>query len=585
MAQWRGIVGRGFRAEEFKSYVATLTFTDWRPQFAVVHNTSEPRLMQWHSHPGEVRMRNLESYYRDQQKWSGGPHLFVADDLIWVFSPLTGPGVHTPSWNSISWGIEMVGEYDEEAFGNGVRDNVVEALAAMHLWRGIDPETIRFHKEDPKTTHTHCPGSNVDKADLIKRVRARMSGGAKGEHRPQDNYLQIGAKITKARRKKSGGIRRAVAVSAKVGRYELRNLMLASDPALQAVAATDAVLARPLVSQRVDGIATIQKALNQLASADEKLSAINLGEDDRYLGFFGGQTEQAVRAFQQGAGLEPDGKIGDDTLCALDNALEDLTKPKRGAKKTRAPKKVAGRKKPKVKAGPVKLPATAPDGYAFPAEDHELLQNVSLAKTKVVGANYREKFARMDQAGASDDPSRCKTLLRFDDGTIFFDAKMAICTDGSPRGDKIDLSGQTETAHTLADGKPFNAETIPYVVLPMPDKKTGENFLADMGLKKGDLAMVIYCGGRCGAILAELGPVAKIGETSVRTHELLPVPSPWKTPQKLRITNVSVPESVLYFIFPNTSGLTRRLTSADVPTEVGRLAEIQFQAFAGIAGG
>jgi hypothetical protein len=114
MSNWKGIIGRGFRPQEFKDYVGTLSFGDWRPQFIVLHNTSAPKLSQWHSHPGEERMRNLEAYYRDEQGWSAGPHLFVADDLIWAFTPLTTSGVHSPSWNAISWGIEMVGEYEEE---------------------------------------------------------------------------------------------------------------------------------------------------------------------------------------------------------------------------------------------------------------------------------------------------------------------------------------------------------------------------------------------------------------------------------------------------------------------------------------
>ena len=44
-------------------------------------------------------MRNLEAYYRDEQDWSAGPHLFVADDLIWVFTPLRTSWVHSPSWD------------------------------------------------------------------------------------------------------------------------------------------------------------------------------------------------------------------------------------------------------------------------------------------------------------------------------------------------------------------------------------------------------------------------------------------------------------------------------------------------------
>ena len=197
MSTWKGIVGRGFRPQDFVDYVGSLSFTDWRPQFVVLHNTAAPTLSQWHSHPGEVRMRNLEAYYRDQQKWSAGPHLFIADDLIWVFTPLTTSGVHSPSWNAVSWGVEMVGDYNVEPFNAGVRENTVDALAVLHRWRGLEPQTLRFHKEDPKTTHKDCPGSNVDKANLIQRVTERLAGATDGEHVPSHDYLTMGAAALK----------------------------------------------------------------------------------------------------------------------------------------------------------------------------------------------------------------------------------------------------------------------------------------------------------------------------------------------------------------------------------------------------
>lgn len=185
MAKWKGIVGREFSPDEFEEYVETLVFPAWRPSFVVVHNTGSPKLSQWHSVSGEQRMKNLEHFYRDTHKWSAGPHLFVADDLIWVFTHLTTSGVHSPSWNAISWGVEMVGDYSTEAFDTGsgakVRDNAVSALATLHAAAGIDSHTIHFHKEDPKTTH-NCPGINVQKSDLIQRVHDELIRRHGGDH-------------------------------------------------------------------------------------------------------------------------------------------------------------------------------------------------------------------------------------------------------------------------------------------------------------------------------------------------------------------------------------------------------------------
>jgi hypothetical protein len=171
VSNWKPILGRSFTPTEFDRYVAGLELT-WTPKFVVLHNTASPTLAQWHHVPGEERMRNLADYYR-HLGWSAGPHLFVADDLIWVFTPLTTPGTHSPSWNAVSWGVEMVGDYDAEPFDARVRDNAVSALAALHVKAAIDSHSLHLHREDPKTTHS-CPGRHVDKADMIRRVHEEI---------------------------------------------------------------------------------------------------------------------------------------------------------------------------------------------------------------------------------------------------------------------------------------------------------------------------------------------------------------------------------------------------------------------------
>src|SRR5947207_4159092 len=99
---WRGIVNRLFSPQEFERYVEGLQFTKWRASFCVIHNTGSPTLLQWMSSPEQQRILNLENYYKNQMHWSAGPHLFISPSGIWAFSPLTSPGVHSPSWNSIS---------------------------------------------------------------------------------------------------------------------------------------------------------------------------------------------------------------------------------------------------------------------------------------------------------------------------------------------------------------------------------------------------------------------------------------------------------------------------------------------------
>jgi hypothetical protein len=184
MPVWKGIVGKGFSASDFGDYVQTVELISWRPQFIVLHNTYIPKLADWHKVPGERRMQNLQAYYRDTQKWSAGPHLFVADDLIWVFTPLDTPGVHSPSWNAISWGVELVGDYSTEDFSPAVQANAASALASLYSLAGLSPDNLRLHKEDPHTTHKNCPGLKIVKNDVITFVSAALSEMHPGEHTP-----------------------------------------------------------------------------------------------------------------------------------------------------------------------------------------------------------------------------------------------------------------------------------------------------------------------------------------------------------------------------------------------------------------
>lgn len=193
---WKGIVGRSFTPDGFASYVASLKFGAWRPRFVVVHNTSAPDTRTWQGWQArkppisdEKWMQNLVGYYRDEQHWSAGPHLFVTPGAINVFSPLTGPGTHSPSWNAISWGVETVGEFERDKFEGPIRTNLIAALAVLHAAVGLQPRPyelgvrgLHFHKEDKATTHKSCPGRNIVKADLVVSVEAKIIDMHGGEH-------------------------------------------------------------------------------------------------------------------------------------------------------------------------------------------------------------------------------------------------------------------------------------------------------------------------------------------------------------------------------------------------------------------
>lgn len=178
-SHWSGIIGVALTAREIWLYVASLDPALWkgnfRPQFCVLHNTGAPTLAQWRGKvTPDQRIKNLQNYYANEQHWHAGPHMFIADK-IHLFTPLWMQGTHSPAWNKISLGFEMVGDFDTEAFDPIVRDNTVAALAAVHSHLGLNPAGLRLHKEDPATTHKNCPGKHVSKSDMIARITGAMA--------------------------------------------------------------------------------------------------------------------------------------------------------------------------------------------------------------------------------------------------------------------------------------------------------------------------------------------------------------------------------------------------------------------------
>src|SRR4051794_20959179 len=80
---------------------------------------------------------------------------FVDDKQIWVFTPLTVSGTHSPSWNKLALGMEMLGDYEKESFNSGrglrVHQNAVAAIATLSAILGLDPTTMRLQLREEAT--------------------------------------------------------------------------------------------------------------------------------------------------------------------------------------------------------------------------------------------------------------------------------------------------------------------------------------------------------------------------------------------------------------------------------------------------
>lgn len=210
------------------------------------------------------------------------------------------------------------------------------------------------------------------------------------------------------------------------------------------------------------------------------------------------------------------------------------------------------------------------------------------------------RFDTYDQSGTAD-PNKCKALQKFPNNqAVFWSSKMAICTDGPAAGpghrtgSQLDPNpgvGQNETAF-----KPFTApatglpsETVPYIVLPKLTADLHDPRAFDPLVALGDVAIVVFKEKIAAAICGDLGPNRKIGEASIRVHEILqslsadnPCPDP--CPQRdssgfaKLARNSSVDEDVLFFVFPNSAFKDKELSYENIETMVAERAFRLFNA-------
>jgi peptidoglycan hydrolase-like protein with peptidoglycan-binding domain len=134
-----------------------------------------------------------------------------------------------------------------------------------------------------------------------------------------------------------------------------------------------------------------------------------------------------------------------------------------------------------------------------------------------------------------------KVIFRLLSGELYIDADMDIDADGSPRARELDpCCGQTETSLRYSDGQSVNSEDIPYFVLP-------GGFFQSRGIKLGDIAAVIYKSRIDYAVLADVGPMNKIGEGSIALSRSL-----GNEPLINGIVQSGIDEDVIYIIFPGS---------------------------------
>ena len=302
------------------------------------------------------------------------------------------------------------------------------------------------------------------------------------------------------------------------GEGALSHVLLRADPVLQAVAAGERVLQTS--GERVGGVGLLQDALIML-SRDHPNLAIDLGPNKQFRGFYGPQTTRAVSHFQESQGLEATGRVGADTLKAIDQAL--LALPEDRIPEPGDPPVIEG-----------------PGGYLPPVGAREILGVIPLREAMEINA---------EDVGIFRDQS--EIILQLQSGALFFEAGMQTDADGSPRAREIDPFGQLETSFAFPNQsgqKRFvDAEVVNYIVLPDARANVSGRFFKKMRCTLGDVAAVIHEGRVEFAMFADVGPLGKLGEGSVRLVQALGV-----DPFIDGIVRVGIDSEVVYIVFPGS---------------------------------
>lgn len=225
--------------------------------------------------------------------------------------------------------------------------------------------------------------------------------------------------------------------------------------------------------------------------------------------------------------------------------------------------------------------------YAVPAADARVLHGVDFAGAPLLDpqltALYQACDAKRDRGGCYDDQAHNTAILRFGDGTVFFDAKMAIDADGSTLSKRAEHPNQPETSFRYPDptgtgvGPSLDAERVPYVVMPLGD------FRRESGVSLGDLAAVIKNGRVQFAIVGDLGPRTHIGEASMKLHAQLghTICTAYDAEGNCStFTDLSIDPPVLYFLFPDTRKLIiDGLTAGNINERIATVGQQVWSAF------
>jgi len=205
-------IGKGLTADEFSSYVQGYDFGKIPPDSVVLHHTANPGTLaapypNGHAWDGgesgqsadqiyQKRLRgllNMREFYRVTRQWDRGPHLYIDERYIWLFTPMYEVGIHAKEGNSYhdsngklhySIGIEVIGNYERSPWPEPVAHNVGHAVAVLKRQLGTFDLSYKPGPLHTPSAHIHsiashrdynkpaCPGAAITEAYYCQVINA-----------------------------------------------------------------------------------------------------------------------------------------------------------------------------------------------------------------------------------------------------------------------------------------------------------------------------------------------------------------------------------------------------------------------------
>lgn len=195
-------IGAGLTLDRFETYVSAYNFGPVPPDFVVLHHTYIPSTTWARASTGVVwdageagfteeeiyrkrtqHLAAIRTFYRDQRGWDRGPHLFIDDRYIWLFTPMAEVGIHAGHGNSYrtdgqlhySIGIEVIGNYEQTPWPPAVERLVGGAVAIVQQRLGTfrldyvrGAGGISSHRDWGKPG---CPGTAITEQYYLRVIR------------------------------------------------------------------------------------------------------------------------------------------------------------------------------------------------------------------------------------------------------------------------------------------------------------------------------------------------------------------------------------------------------------------------------